>query len=653
MIIKFKSLKQLVILVLLGAIITTTIILVSQISQTIAYFHPLKTKGNFTQQYLEKTSNLDDLGVADINLDSQLDIFTTNHGDRQSLLVKEGQNFVDKLSDLRLDQSPDFPGLEPSLYLPQIKQSGLYIYWKDSNTLVLNSYQLAEEKLITGKIRFPKTGKIIANQNFIFTLDENEQSPWKGQKPKNQYLKTYDFQSPQNGQVEIEYPGTPTLYLSLNKNSPQDQVYIGVNQINPASNYSILKLKDRHGMAWADYNSDGFQDVFIVRGGWAGKLKKIAPSTQEELLTNNGSFFSDQISNANLIKDGCPGRQVAWVDFNNDSLLDIYVVCGRGQEPGKLAPNQLFQQQKDGTFINVASQRRVDITGVGIFAWIDINKDNDQDLLWANREGLWLYSNESGNFFSQLISQSGNISKLAIADYDNDGDFDIFAASKSGNLFINNTSGKYEAIKVKSIGLPQKSNIANWVDYDNDGLMDLHLLPNGLYHQLPNHHFEALNVLKSTTKLRSIYLGVTWLDANNDGWRDLLVALDEKPTRLIRWWRTITKTNFQPKMNVWDILLYSHEPQDNQDNHWLQVELEGKKGNRPAIGAKVMVKTLDKTQKQQVGQFEGSRLSQGHYRLYFGLGKSDKADSIKVIWPDGKVKTLTNVQGDQILRLQY
>ena len=99
----------------------------------------------------------------------------------------------------------------------------------------------------------------------------------------------------------------------------------------------------------------------------------------------------------------------------------------------------------------------------------------------------------------------------------------------------------------------------------------------------------------------------------------------------------------------WTLALY---PNLANTNHWLQVKLIGKPGNRSAIGAKVELINSDKAQLQVVGQSEGSRASQGHYRLYFGLGKNEQIDRLQVTWPDGQVQEIVNPEIDSLLTIQ-
>ena len=134
-----------------------------------------------------------------------------------------------------------------------------------------------------------------------------------------------------------------------------------------------------------------------------------------------------------------------------------------------------------------------------------------------------------------------------------------------------------------------------------------------------------------------------WADLDNDGARDVVIALNENPS-LWRWW----EKPFKSPQDVfkWELLSYRNV---GTDNHWLEVRLEGTSGNRQAIGASVTVVTPDGQQIMEVGSNEGSFFSQGHYRLYFGLGKEARAKAVTIRWPDGSIQKLENVPGDALL----
>ena len=84
------------------------------------------------------------------------------------------------------------------------------------------------------------------------------------------------------------------------------------------------------------------------------------------------------------------------------------------------------------------------------------------------------------------------------------------------------------------------------------------------------------------------------------------------------------------------------------DNHWLELRLIGKPGNPQAIGARVTLHTATGQQTQQVGLNDGAFFSQGHYRLYFGLGPHARADRMEIRWPDGQVQDLRDIEGNRL-----
>ena len=192
------------------------------------------------------------------------------------------------------------------------------------------------------------------------------------------------------------------------------------------------------------------------------------------------------------------------------------------------------------------------------------------------------------------------------------------------------------------MGLPAKSYTADWVDYDNDGLPDLYTFPQGLYRQRPDHTFERTGILEFDPDEYRAALA-TWFDVDNDGKRDLLLAVDRNPD-FRHWWQWPKKPSGHPK--GWEILLFRNV---GASQHWLELRVDGADGNRQAIGARVSVVTPAGTQTQDVGSAEGAFFSQGHYRLYFGLGPHAQADAVRIRWPDGREREIRNVPGDRLL----
>jgi hypothetical protein len=272
---------------------------------------------------------------------------------------------------------------------------------------------------------------------------------------------------------------------------------------------------------------------------------------------------------------------------------------------------------------------------------------------------LFLYRNQAGSFTQEnivrrtaaeakKIGQSGGNywfydGKFTLSDYDADGDLDAFSSSKRGNVLLRNDRGQLTAIGLDTVGLPQTSSTASWVDFDNDGLPDLHLVPQGLFRQRENHHFEETGLLASPPEQHQAAI-CNWLDFDNDGRLDVLCALDENPD-FKRWW----EWSREPKRKGrWEVsALRNAGPQ----NHWLQVELDGGPGNRQGIGAQVTVVTADRQQTQEVGATEGSFFSQGHYRLHYGLGDSASPVRIAVRWSDGARQEMPNAAVDRLIKI--
>ena len=182
-----------------------------------------------------------------------------------------------------------------------------------------------------------------------------------------------------------------------------------------------------------------------------------------------------------------------------------------------------------------------------------------------------------------------------------DGDLDVYVVSSGKNTLLVNQKGEYIPLNPKEIGLSANGVDAHWVDFNNDGLPDLHIIPQGLYQQNPNHKFKETSILEVDRSEFNGRVRSTWFDLDNDGSKDLLMAF-AKDRNLKQWTSSLYRNTYEK-------------------NHWLQIKLIGIPYNNQAIGAKIRVTTPSGTQFQEVGTTDSSLYSQGHYRSYFGLGK--------------------------------
>ncbi|MCC6301288.1 MAG: CRTAC1 family protein [Gammaproteobacteria bacterium] len=593
-----------------------------------------------------------DLGVADINDDGRLDIFTSNHSGPQSMLLNQGGGvFIDGFSNLKLDQDAKFPGLAVVAREPAIDRPGLFINWRGPKIVVRTHALDRFGGVVSGTMQFLEPEKLVIEEKKNFDVSIESAPAANGMS---------DTVIRFTGRGDGYFAFKPNIHAQsirfrIDPGLSAPDIHVGPGYASPAANEFSMDMRDRHGMAWADYNGDGRTDIFVTRGGQSGMMWMMPGDYWDELLVRRQEGFEDMGRPLGLVKHGCSGRQAAWVDFDNDNRLDLYIVCGRGFQRQL---NQLYRQKEDGAFVDVAAAVGLDIADDGIFEWIDVDSDGDLDLFWVDRDAYRLYLNEQGRFSPLEIGPNPAKripARLAPADFDGDGDIDVFAVSQGGNAFFINQSGTYVAADLKQWGLPRKGMAANWVDYDNDGRDELHLIPGGLYRQ-EGGAFHAIGGpdVRIRERLSPVDLTgarVSWFDADGDGVRDVVMAMNYviKKRKWTEWYAGPSglRARLGGLKDYWDVAYFHGGPATA--NHWLQVQLVGPAGNRPAIGARVTVSTPRSTQTRQVGAAEGSRYSQGHYRLYFGLGDAARADKIEVRWPDGRLQEIRDPQVDRLL----
>jgi hypothetical protein len=584
------------------------------IASTLASAGPAwsQSDGWFAQRaFPASAQTFDDLGAVDYEGDGDVDVFTTNHVTTQLLLANDGSgSFEDRLTAARLNQTPAFPGWEDKAQLPDRAAPGLYIHRGDGVVLTT----VGEGQAVSGELRFLTSVKARDGSGARVTMARGG-----GER------RVASFSMAGDSTVRLD-PKSAALPVEVTIDPPYSpsRVFVGPRKITPTSTRFALYVRDRHGMAWADYNGDGQLDAFITRGGVSGKIGRYRGVVQDELQLGEGSTFHNGIAGSGIGKGTCRGRAAGAVDYNRDGLLDIFAACFKDSP-------KLYRQRSNGRFKDVSRALRKSRVEGTAFAWLDVNGRGGQELLTARKRGFAVYRPRKARWRRAQTIQGrhdGPAQKLAVADYDNDGDPDVFAASKSGSTLLVNRRGRLRSRKPKSIGLPSRSLTANWVDYDNDGRVDIHLVRGGIYAQRRDGHFSRTGLARAGGSAEKAT--AAWFDADADGSRDAVLAVNRRGAGKVASLSLLE--NIGPA------------------GHWLEVELTGPPGNRQAIGARVSAAAHGRTQTQWVGQNDGSHLSQGHYRLYFGLGGATSA-SVKVTWPNGSVRRLGSVEADRILRV--
>ncbi len=488
------------------------------------------------------------------------------------------------------------------------------------------------------------------------------------------------------------------------------------------------------GLALFDYDDDGDIDIYLLNGA-ALKGTTYDPPPTNRLYRNDGDWKFTDVTEASGTGDPGFGLGVTVGDYDRDGHLDMYL--------NNYGPNVLYRNNGDGTFSDVAQQAGVsdgDHVGGGT-AFVDIDKDGDLDLysvhyvefaynknvidmIGGSRSYMpptaysyppdALYRNDGDGTFTD-VSESSGIAEhagtgmgMTCADYDNDGDTDILVANDVlGNfLFKNDGTGKFEEVGMPAgvaydfSGRAHGSMGVECGDYDNDGLLDFYVTsyakePAVLYRNLGGGLFKDVTAASGAGV--GTFSNPTWgtgfVDFDNDGDRDLFVAVGHTQPNIERWAGSMTywarnevlmNTGNGRFVNVTDqcgdglkvelssrgagfddldndgdidaVILNSRREatilrNDTQtENHWIQIRLKGVTSAPDGIGARVKLTLGDRI---QIDEVHSGRGYQSHYgmRLHFGLGDHRKVDRIEVDWIGGKKDVLSNVAADQLITI--
>ncbi len=428
----------------------------------------------------------------------------------------------------------------------------------------------------------------------------------------------------------------------------------------------------------ADYDNDGDRDILILRGGWLE-----GGTHPNSLLRNNGDgTFTDVTIDAGLLSFH-PTQAADWADFDGDGWLDLYIANEtRLGNASTKHPNELYHNNKNGTFTNVAPQTGLNLIGFFKAAvWGDINNDQRPDLYLSDIAGLnRLLVNRGGpsaeNWIFQDIAAKAGVQypllsfPTMIFDYDNDGWDDILV---TGYNFDANQQAAGDML-LEMMGKPPEG---DWLR---------------LYHNNRNETFTDVSREAGLHKL-TYAMGCNFGDLDNDGWLDFYLGTGKPDLRALvpnRMFRNVEGTRFEEiTMNgfahiqkghgvafgdldndgdedIYEVMGGAYEgdfasnvlfENSGTDNHWVQFFLVGKTCNRDARGARVVVHVRQKNgQPRSIYATCGTGGSFGasSMRVEMGLGQAAAIDSVEVRWPKAGLPTavFTNVPMDQFVQLE-
>lgn len=423
--------------------------------------------------------------------------------------------------------------------------------------------------------------------------------------------------------------------------------------------------------SWADYNKDGAMDLLVTGNG------------NDRLFKNNPPryTFTEATSQAGLLQVTGRGTGIAWGDYNNDGYLDLHISRGNDAITNSLkwGPAEiLFGDEEDwedgidftttgnnvtfDLYINNRNNRyqryRVFLGGektnpLSIPFTVSVADPSLEGIptyvagtdmgffIWRDDSGIWhlRYSSGTGNYptYYGILTSDGDFTMVTPT-------FKPVNFKKKDTLYRNNGNSTFTDV-TDSAGVGKRGNhhASVWGDYDNDGFLDLYVVENGdvsggkpniLYRNRGDGTFVnvAANQGVDASTVPGRHYGAAWGDYNNDGFLDLFI-------------KNSLRSPYPRGMGP-DILYRNN----GNSNHWLKVNLVGTVRNRMAIGARLILYVNGTMQYREINGGGGGELrSQGSTPVHFGIGPATLINSLIIRWPSGSFQFLNNIPADQTI----
>ncbi len=413
---------------------------------------------------------------------------------------------------------------------------------------------------------------------------------------------------------EADYDGDGDVDLYTGSYDPVSSSYKhylfknDMGRFNDVSDEAGITHSGKESSAsFADYDNDGFLDLFIVKEG--GDI----------LYRNTGKGTFENVTDKAKVGSKTGGNMALFFDLDHDGDLDLF--------EARSSTNLLFQNNSDGTFRDQSA--KLGLKGGDVVsrdaAFGDFDEDGDIDFIVVNENASnILYSNQRQGIFKDITANSGLVNEggsgaITVGDYNNDGYLDLFITSVNGGnheLYRNLRNGSFEREKnTKKMFLSLK-NVkaydASFFDFDNDGFLDLFIAGESevkggrglfLYHNDGKGNFTDVSDLLPEEPKSGRQIAV--FDYNEDGDLDVVIA----------------------GLNGGVFLLRND---GGNTNHYIRMKLVGlragsAKNNHFGIGAKVEIRSGDLYQTMVVTD----------PNIHFGLGSRLKADIIRITWTNG------------------
>lgn len=473
---------------------------------------------------------------------------------------------------------------------------------------------------------------------------------------------------------------------------------------NLLSSCAVSKSTGYHdGSGWVDIDNDGDLDLIITNSSGDNKPNLLYRNERAELFTLIENIeYTEQ-----TVKMGLAGP---FGDLDNDGDEDIILSDWLGYS------YHTFMNDGYGNFIKRATLSKKDWA---LASLLDMNSDGYLDLIDIHSISGKIYLNDGQGNYDEFEPikvvpphSTSYLISISFSDADNDGDMDLYSgywfseghtATEKNLFFLNNGTGQFDQTKDTLIFLSETAMTmgANWVDYDNDGDMDLYVLESSVYGPATDHTgvlyenkgglvFEE-HVIEPKEYCNTHKTSPIWGDLDNDGDQDLLISVEKnefyghttslkhnilfqnngdgsfteiKEGSLVQESsHTATMEDFDNDGDL-DVLMvgfsfekngtnYLYENEGN-DNNWLELTCIGTQSSKTPYGARIHVianingkRTI---QTREISSTTGHNTVYPSSRLHFGLGDAEMVDSLIIRWSMGQVDVLTNVKANQFYR---
>ena len=474
---------------------------------------------------------------------------------------------------------------------------------------------------------------------------------------------------------DLNGDGSPDLFATTFDPRGEPHLFINRGDGTFEDRTEAAGLKELYGglnVVHADYDNDGDLDLYVLRGAWLSYQGRSPNSLlRNDSSAEGGIRFVDVTFDAGLGDVHYPTQTAAWADYDNDGDVDLFV--GNEWDETIDAPCQLFRNNGDGTFTDVAEQAGVaDPAYIKAVVWGDVDEDRFPDLFVSFLGGPnRLYRNNRDGTFTDIASTAGVEGPRRsfpswFWDYDNDGHLDLYVASyqggidsvamvaasylgiegpwETGKLFRGDGKGSFVDVSQQT-GLTRLHLAmgSNFGDLDNDGFLDFYLgtgypdyeavMPNVLYRNRGGRSFEDITLAAGFGHLQKGH-AIAFVDFDADGDLDVFEQMG----------------GAFPGDRFGDALFVN----PGFENHWVAVKLVGTKSNRAAIGARIVAEFDDAGNSRTVHRHVSSGGSFGGnpFRQTLGLGAATQIRRLGIYWPTSDTtQTFTDVAVDRVYQI--